>query len=733
MSNRALTPEVVDDGEGRRATPVDNRGFKGIYTPNGDLFKGEEQLRGLTVEDVIRRWSETSEMYGVDSGSKAFKNLNHIYSAVDRIATTTAMIPPNFINVQTNKIDNESDVAKLFGRPSKRQSWYSLMYTSVCHLETDGNALWYLDFGASGPRPGELPERMLPLIPSQIKIVRPKDIQDPQQVVAYRYTIPHTGQTILLEPITVFHTQYPDPSNPFWGQASTRALTQTMRTDSKSQDYGEVFFDNSATMTGALIHEDILPSDKIADIRQQFKDRHRGVARAHSTLIMSGAWTYKQFGSTMVDADYIRMRELTMRDIYAGLNVPNLLMNREDKVPLATARVILRMFRDTKTKPLIRQFEQDLQVQFFDPYAPTHRIEYDMTQAVGTAESAEEMADALDKLVKSNVSLNKAIAFLRLPIEPEPWGDEAFRSIADTTAQAIVDTAGEEPEPDDDDDDDDDSKTKTVLRQVSAKKQKALSDYLLIVNRRIDLLVAAFNKKLVRYIRKLRVEVFKNLFALPPQSYIPLYGDRRAMERRNILDDYINQIVFDMNEANAELKRISRADLTRALVTGGDMVNSELAATGSYTISTAFGLSALVNRQNKIVGINNTIFEDLREVLRESLENGEGTNELANNLRTKVFEPSAQRARVIARTEVQTMLNAGRVDAMKQNGVTRHQWLSAGDELVREEPYNHAIDGQAVTIGDLFSTQLRWPLDPDSPGSQPENLVNCRCLTLAVV
>ena len=79
------------------------------------------------------------------------------------------------------------------------------------------------------------------------------------------------------------------------------------------------------------------------------------------------------------------------------------------------------------------------------------------------------------------------------------------------------------------------------------------------------------------------------------------------------------------------------------------------------------------------------------------------------------------------------MLNAGRIDAMKQNGVVKHQWLSAGDELVRSEPFNHAIDGQTVAVGELFTTMLRWPLDPDSSGSVPENLVNCRCLTLPIV
>ena len=63
---------------------------------------------------------------------------------------------------------------------------------------------------------------------------------------------------------------------------------------------------------------------------------------------------------------------------------------------------------------------------------------------------------------------------------------------------------------------------------------------------------------------------------------------------------------------------------------------------------------------------------------------------------------------------------------MKRNGVKKHIWLSSRDGLVRP---THQIDGEAVNVGEPFSNGVIFP--GDSASGPPQEVINCRCTTVA--
>jgi SPP1 gp7 family putative phage head morphogenesis protein len=111
----------------------------------------------------------------------------------------------------------------------------------------------------------------------------------------------------------------------------------------------------------------------------------------------------------------------------------------------------------------------------------------------------------------------------------------------------------------------------------------------------------------------------------------------------------------------------------------------------------------------------------LQHVISELLPELTGTLKVA-------FRDVNSRALAIARTESAHAANTARFMHMEKEKIDRHEWISSGDEFVRE---SHArVNGEIKALGDRFSNGMRHPHDPSGPASE---VVNCRCVTEAVI
>jgi SPP1 gp7 family putative phage head morphogenesis protein len=116
----------------------------------------------------------------------------------------------------------------------------------------------------------------------------------------------------------------------------------------------------------------------------------------------------------------------------------------------------------------------------------------------------------------------------------------------------------------------------------------------------------------------------------------------------------------------------------------------------------------------------------LRTQLEEGIRLGESVDKIADRV-TEAFDTQRFRAYRIARTEVAESFNSGRYGTMKDAGVEKLEWLSARDDRVRDS--HQEVDGEVIMLGDHFSNGLLYPLDPSGP---PEEIVNCRCVSVPV-
>ena len=188
----------------------------------------------------------------------------------------------------------------------------------------------------------------------------------------------------------------------------------------------------------------------------------------------------------------------------------------------------------------------------------------------------------------------------------------------------------------------------------------------------------------------------------------------------------IEEVLFDPVQATRELLDRITPRIKAALIMGGETVIVDAGKSIKFNPDDLRLAAKLTEQQMKVTGITETVRDQLRVTLQEAIDHGESAVDMANRVQD-VMDIARGRAMTIARTEMGTAYSNGRMIGMKQAGINEHEWLSAKDDAVRP---THQIDGEKVQVGEPFSNDLLYPLDPAGPA---EEVINCRCTTLPVV
>ncbi|MCA9297731.1 MAG: hypothetical protein KDA28_01615, partial [Phycisphaerales bacterium] len=129
--------------------------------------------------------------------------------------------------------------------------------------------------------------------------------------------------------------------------------------------------------------------------------------------------------------------------------------------------------------------------------------------------------------------------------------------------------------------------------------------------------------------------------------------------------------------------------------------------------------------------------------LSSSLQAGLERDETVQQLRQRIVEDferqvSPAKALQVARTETASLMNGVRDGMFELQGITQVEWVTSGDEHVREDHVTFGAHGPVprgfdyLTLDGLTGPTngvLRRPHDEGAPAGQ---VVNCRCVQIAV-
>ncbi len=165
-------------------------------------------------------------------------------------------------------------------------------------------------------------------------------------------------------------------------------------------------------------------------------------------------------------------------------------------------------------------------------------------------------------------------------------------------------------------------------------------------------------------------------------------------------------------------------------------LKSDLPIEGKDTTMTMFwaAVSTWIQERTaeKVTQINATTKSLLKKVIEDGMKKGKSFRDIAKEIRKVSNITNVFRSMTIAMTETHSMTVYSIDTAMKATGmVTSREWMNAGDERVRSDPFDHvAANGEVVGTDEKFvrtGEPLAYPGDPDGSVG---NIIRCRCVLL---
>jgi SPP1 gp7 family putative phage head morphogenesis protein len=243
-----------------------------------------------------------------------------------------------------------------------------------------------------------------------------------------------------------------------------------------------------------------------------------------------------------------------------------------------------------------------------------------------------------------------------------------------------------------------------------ASSNRAWKDW---VERVLDPNEGRFKKEMVAHFSAQRRAVLSNL-------------DRTL--NRALSEEEVDAILFDLEEWNEKLLTRTEPIYKQIVADATTDVAADLGGLDVWSESNPVVTNVLAKRGALLVTVNETTRDALREALVAGSQANETPVELAGRINAVFNDGMRARSSAIARTETASTTNEIRAEAMKAEGIERHQWEAAGDEATRES--HLSVNGEIRTIGEPFSNGLLEPGDASAP---PEEVVNCRCRALPVI
>ena len=157
-----------------------------------------------------------------------------------------------------------------------------------------------------------------------------------------------------------------------------------------------------------------------------------------------------------------------------------------------------------------------------------------------------------------------------------------------------------------------------------------------------------------------------------------------------------------------------------------------------YTAETWIERNARISREysNRISESINTLDKDLKEDVRRSLARN-ASRDSAEQLEKLLQDTDHKfnnyykkpRAESISRTNTTAVDNAVKRDTWKEMGVSQLEWITEGDDRVRDS--HEAMEGTRISIDGDFNVNGESMKHP-AGGDKASESVNCRCTIFAI-
>lgn len=667
--------------------------------------------------------------------SRPYEFHSWVYAIIRRISDPIISLPRVLYRVnEPDELIDSHPILNLMESPNPLmcgdEFWESIILSLCLSTKTTpgGQCFIYGESGIPGKpfdfRSGKLP---LQLWPYTDNTIQPRKVGD--TFVGWKMVV--NGVEIMqFEFHEIIRIRFVNPYDPTKGLSPYAPSSAPVTQDGKADEFNTNYFDNNGAVGGVLTTEnDTISPSQLKEMRDAFDEMHSGAGNAGKTAALAYGLTYEQFLQNNRDMQFIEQRKDNRQRIQAAYGVNQEEIGIYDSgLNRATADQADRSVWEKTRLPLLRRIWNAFNYGWFRWVEDGKlRGKSDLSNVEALREDITAKIANAEKLKNMNLPPAEALRLVNLPVDTTayPYLEKSFvpMSLVDiellaATGMIGYPTDGDEPEPDEDDD----GGGKKEFSRSTEERDRQWEAY---ITHSLDPGEKSMYRVFEKFFYALRNEMQDKVDAWSKMQ-------PKAFEQKGFTVDP-SVFLFDLKAANEEIVRIygpqTRAQMKREWSRIKKLYPDKI----KWKINESTMQRFIDQRKDKLFKINNLTFENARTIVAETVAEGIKNNltpgELAKAIKKNVGELSRisiGRAKVIARTEVGAITGRARFATYYKSGITRHEWVTAKDERVRD---SHRIDSEERDIGSYFSNGLLYPHEPNAPAGE---VINCRCFTVPV-
>ena len=667
----------------------------------GGVLRRKGYMPGPGGIGFVAGAAETYPIYDYEALNNAYAVNPWVNACVKRIAETVASLPLKVYQEVGKGPDVEREevyehpLVDLLWKPGRFLSAYDLIYRTAGSLALTGESWWFIENGSAGKSLAGQPKEIR-LFPSQFMGVK----QDKLDLIA-GYAYRKAGQEMTFDPEFIVQAKTFNPNSDFRGLPPMEVARAPVLMEYYLTRYNTTFFQNSARPDLMLTSDLPLGEDARKIAAESWKKAYGGVEKSHGVAVLEGLKP-QLLGTTAKDGEFLGLDKLTREQVLAIFGMPPGIVGILEYANYANMREQIKQYYRYTIAPLCTLIEHAINTQLIPVWYRQDEnlyVEFDLSQAATMPEDQKLEAETAAIWVRGGIkTVNEVRREMNMP--DVDWGDEP--PVAPANPFAGLGLGVEKtPSPD--------RFFRATLPATRDDQWKAMDRLALIGEARLEKALFGF-------------------FGEQCDRVVKAVGGKSIV--RAPVDDFL--LAFDDEFENAALGRMMQVHMERVVGDAGAAALHSVGSGVAFDFANPRVQSYLAKKVMRVVGINATTKEMIREVLVAAAMESLSVSEIATRIRSMFDDMRRWRAETIARTEIIGANNAGALEGYQQSGVVeKKEWLSVRDESVRDShgPAPLGVDGEIVPLGSVFSNGL------DAPGGDgpPEEVINCRCTILPVL
>ena len=641
-----------------------------------------------------------------------------------------------------------------------------LMGQTAGYAALSGEAFWCA-LGAVGRK--AMPSRLYVPPPWRMTEKTAYDDEDIKALIGWEYRN-EAGRRKPFLPEEVGQLKHFNPYSKFRGLSGLDAAKLSVEMNVAANRLNRASLLNNAEPGGVLESDQNVDEPTATGIKEKWKDKHGGPDRAREIAVLFNGLKFKATQRTLTELAWPEGKKLSRGETLAALGVPPIVGGIVEDANRANSDIQFEIFWLDRIFPELSLIKAVLNQWLLARYPNTagHEFGWD-TSGIPVVQQLElRKTEALDRLVKNGVPRNDALEFLGLDIPPTEAGKHWWVGMGQQPADYTLEAGpggdvgpklpeGEEGEGTGNGEQGTEEEEPAKSEKCEARSEKLSRDeerrrrrlwlawvasWRGLEKRGRAALVKHFSRQSRELIKRLRrvwpapaksdpqiaqmnTDAEKRTLSVPSVSSV----DESAV-RKDVVEEILLELDAETRRLRAVLVPLIEDSAELGIRQGLDETAGEVDESRVAELTQHPEVRRVIRvKRIRIAGIERETRRRVRAALETGLREGKTVQQMAARIE-RLTGKSGPRSVSIARTEVGSATSAGRHAGLKGGGAKGHGWLSARDDLVREDHAGAEREYfmKLIPIEEPFVVGAERLMHPGDPTGSPGQIINCRCV-----